>query len=187
MTTSQILCNLDTFQLTYLPTLGQLSAKISANMLTNTHLTDIDWHNLSTDSWLTCWLIFNWHVDRVSADNLLTNTRPMGAQNNYKISHLSTPLIPNINIKILKTDLYTFPWRITCSWENLIKDQIVIHLVIILLILTPFSLHNAWILWGENWCWSLLGDLEGYNGFFLLSPRWPFWIGSTVFKNTLEV
>ena len=42
MTTSQILCNLETFQLTYLPTLGQLLAKISANMSIDTHLTDID-------------------------------------------------------------------------------------------------------------------------------------------------
>ena len=38
-----------------------------------------------------------------------------------------------------------------CMWIfYLIKDQIVIHVVIILLILTPFSLHNAWILLGEN-------------------------------------
>ena len=40
MTSSQILCNLDAFWLTYLPTLGQLSAKISANISTNTHFTD---------------------------------------------------------------------------------------------------------------------------------------------------
>ena len=26
-----------------------------------------------------------------------------------------------------------------------------------------------------------------YKGHFLLSPRWPLWRGSTVFKNTLEV
>ena len=171
MTSSQILCNLDAFWLTYLPTLGQLSAKISANISTNTHFTDhyIDWHNLLTDSWLICWLIFNWHVDRALANNLLTKLG-QGPGPNYKISHLSTPLIPNINIKILQTDLYTFPWRI--SWENLIKDQIVIHLVIILLILTPFYLHNALVLLQENWCWSLLG-LKGLQcyGYFLLSPK----------------
>ena len=41
MATSQMLCDLDTSQLTCLPTLGQLLAKISANMLTNTWPTDV--------------------------------------------------------------------------------------------------------------------------------------------------
>ena len=50
---------------------------------------------------------------------------------------------------------------------------IIFHLVIMLLILTPFSLDNALML-------SLLGDLKGlgggvggggYNGYFLLSPK----------------
>ena len=40
MATSQMLCNLDTSQLTCLPTLDQLSAKILANMLTDTRPTD---------------------------------------------------------------------------------------------------------------------------------------------------
>ena len=35
ISTFQIFSNLDTFRLTYLPTLGQLSAKISAKMLTD--------------------------------------------------------------------------------------------------------------------------------------------------------
>ena len=40
MGTSQMLCNLDTSQLTCLPTLDQLSAKILANILTDTQPTD---------------------------------------------------------------------------------------------------------------------------------------------------
>ena len=40
MATSQMLCNLVTSQLTCLPTLDQLSAKILANMLTDTRPTD---------------------------------------------------------------------------------------------------------------------------------------------------
>ena len=34
-----------------------------------------------------------------------------------------TPLIPNIQINILQTDLYTCPWRII-SMRELLKDQI---------------------------------------------------------------
>ena len=37
-----------------------------------------------------------------------------------------------------------------------------LFLVIILLILITFSLHDVWILLGENWCWSPLG-LRGLN------------------------
>ena len=50
---------------------------------------------------------------------------------------------PNINIQILQTDLYIFPYRMS--------------LVIILLILITYSLDIVWISLGENWCWSLLG------------------------------
>ena len=73
------------------------------------------------------------------------------------------PLSPNIHIQILQTDLYTFPFRI--SWENLIKDQGILSLVIILLTLITFSLANLWISLGENWCWSLLG-LKGIINLF---------------------
>ena len=33
----------------------------------------------------------------------------------------------------------------------------------------------------------MLVNLKGYNDYFLLSPRWPLWRGSTIFKNTMEV
>ena len=66
------------------------------------------------------------------------------------------PLSPNIHIQILQTDLHTFPLRI--SWENLVKDQIIIFLfVIILLILIDFAHDSLWISLGENWFWALLG------------------------------
>ena len=42
MATSQVLCNLNTSQLTCAPSLDKLSAKISANMSTNTWLPDVD-------------------------------------------------------------------------------------------------------------------------------------------------
>ena len=45
---------------------------------------------------------------------------------------------PNICMQILPTDLYTFLNR--NSWENLIEDQSIFPLVIILSILTAFSL-----------------------------------------------
>ena len=51
-------------------------------------------------------------------------------------------------MQILHSDLHTFPYRI--GYKNLIKDQSIFPLVIILLILTPFSLDNALILLGEN-------------------------------------
>ena len=44
MATSQMLCNLDTSWLTCLPTLGQLSAKILADMLTDPQPTNVDRH-----------------------------------------------------------------------------------------------------------------------------------------------
>ena len=63
---------------------------------------------------------------------------------------------PNIHIQILQTDLHTFSWRI--GWENLVKDQIIIFLfVIILLILIDFAHDSPWISLGENWFWALLG------------------------------
>ena len=67
-------------------------------------------------------------------------------------------LTPNIHIQILQTDLYTFPKRV--SWENLIEDQIIFLLVIDRLILTTFPLGCVFILFGENWCWSLSGLTE---------------------------
>ena len=45
---------------------------------------------------------------------------------------------PSINLKILQTDLHTFPLRI--SWENLILDQGIFSWVIILFILITFLL-----------------------------------------------
>ena len=66
-------------------------------------------------------------------------------------------LSPNIHVQILQTDLHTFPIRI--SGGNLIKDQGILSLVIILLILITSSIHNVWILLGENCCWSLLALL----------------------------
>ena len=43
------------------------------------------------------------------------------------------------------------------SWENLIKDQSILPLVINLVILITFTLDDLLMLLGENWCWSLLG------------------------------
>ena len=68
------------------------------------------------------------------------------------------PLSHNINIKILQTDLHTFPLRI--SREHLIRDQGISSLVIILYILITWSLDIVWILLGESWCWTLL-ELKG--------------------------
>ena len=48
------------------------------------------------------------------------------------------PLIPDIHIQILQTDLHTFPQRISC--ENLIIDQGIFSWVIILLILITYLL-----------------------------------------------
>ena len=42
MATSQMLCNLNTSQLTRVPSLDKLSVKISANMSINTWLPDVD-------------------------------------------------------------------------------------------------------------------------------------------------
>ena len=49
------------------------SGQISANMLTDTRLTDVDWHTctvVSTDTQLRCRLTFDRYVDRVSADSV---------------------------------------------------------------------------------------------------------------------
>ena len=43
------------------------------------------------------------------------------------------------------------------SWENLVKDQSILPLVINLIILITFTLDDLLMLLGENWCWSLLG------------------------------
>ena len=72
---------------------------------------------------------------------------------------LFNPLSPNIHLEILRTDLYMFHWK--TSWENLLKDQCVFLKVIILVILITFSLHYVLIVWGENWCWSLLSKGPG--------------------------
>ena len=82
------------------------------------------------------------------------------------------PLSPSIHIKILRTDLHTFPLRI--SWENLIKHQGIFSFVIIFYILTTLSLDNVWILLGENCCWSLLGlkGLSNVTGSFTLPSSW---------------
>ena len=45
-----------------------------------------------------------------------------------------------------------------------------------------------WLIVSTNsqlWGAQVMKDLN--NSHFLLSPRWPLWRGSTVFKNTLEV
>ena len=75
---------------------------------------------------------------------------------------LTYPLSPNVQIQILHTCVHKLPYRI--SWQNLIKDQSISPLFIIFLILPTFSLDDVLILFGENWCWSLLG-LKGL--------RWP--------------
>ena len=54
------------------------------------------------------------------------------------------PLSPFINIQILHTDLLTFLKDFI--WENLVKDQSILSLVIILLILMTFSLDFKSIL-----------------------------------------
>ena len=74
---------------------------------------------------------------------------------------LFNPLSPNIHLEILRTDLYMFPWK--TSWENLLKDQSIFLKVTILVILITFSLHYVSIVWGENWCWSLLGKGPGQS------------------------
>ena len=69
-----MLCNLNTSPMTCVPALDKLSAKISANMLTDTRPTDVDWH-INSDTRLTCRLIFDWYVNRVSAGStVLKNT-----------------------------------------------------------------------------------------------------------------
>ena len=53
------------------------------------------------------------------------------------------PLSSNIQTQNLRTDLYTFPSRI--SLENLIKDQSIFHSVIIMFILITFSRDDVLI------------------------------------------
>ena len=78
-----------------------------------------------------------------------------------KISNKLNPLSPNIFIQILQTDLYTFLHWI--SWENMKNNQSIFPLVIILSILITLSLDCILIMWGENWCLSVLG-LKGLIG-----------------------
>ena len=44
------------------------------------------------------------------------------------------------------------------------KDQGIVSLVIILLILLTLSLENVWIMLGENRCWSLIIQKPDYYG-----------------------
>ena len=79
------------------------------------------------------------------------------------------PTIPNIHIQILQTDLQTFPLEI--SWENLLKDQSIFSSMITLIILVTFSRDCVLILFGENWCWSVL-RLKGLWT-LTFSLNWP--------------
>ena len=81
-----------------------------------------------------------------------------------------TPLIPNyFHIQISQTDLHTFSWRI--SGENLIKDQCIVRLIIILLIvITCFHNDVLILLWKTDVCYSL----KKANSIFcwvFISPR----------------
>ena len=76
--------------------------------------------------------------------------------------HLTCPLSPNIQIQILHTNVHKLPYRI--SWQNLIKDQSISPLFIIFVNSPNLSFDDVLILFGENWCWSLLG---------LKELRWP--------------
>ena len=85
----------------------------------------------------------------------------------YKFQHPHTN--SNIHIQILQTDLQAFPLEI--SWENLLKDQSIFSLMITLLILVTFSRDCVLILFGENWCWSVL-RLKGLWT-LTFSLNWP--------------
>ena len=56
-------------------------------------------------------------------------------------------------------DLHSFSYGF--SWENLLTDQTNFPLVIILSILITLPLYRVLILWGDIWCWSLLGLEQG--------------------------
>ena len=78
-------------------------------------------------------------------------------------------LSPNIHMQILLIDFLAFPSRI--NWESLVKDQSAFPVVMILLILLAFSVNDVWILWGENWCWSLLAHKKGLKS---QQDEWSF-------------
>ena len=67
-------------------------------------------------------------------------------------------------MQILQTDLHSFPWSI--GWENLFVYQSFSHQVIVLLILTTFSLVIELILFGENWLGPKGIYREGLSGKF---------------------
>ena len=77
---------------------------------------------------------------------------------------LTYPLSPNVQIQILHTSVHKLPYRI--SWQNLIKDQCISPLFIIFVNSPNLSFDDVLILFGENWCWSLLG----LKGLRWLSP-----------------
>ena len=56
------------------------------------------------------------------------------------------------------------------------KDQGIFSLVIILSVLLTLSLENVLIMWGENWCWSLLG----LKGLKVHHDHFQFLLGITV-------
>ena len=85
---SQMICNLDTSWLTCLPTRGQLLAKISANMSTDTWPTDVDWHNYELMlAWHVDWYLTDNYANRVTADSV-NQYLAMGCPS-YEKSHLS--------------------------------------------------------------------------------------------------
>ena len=75
---------------------------------------------------------------------------------------LTYPLSPNVQIQILHTSVHKLPYRI--SWQNLIKDQSISPLFIIFVNSPNLCFDDVLILFGENWCRSLL-ELKGL--------RWP--------------
>ena len=70
-----------------------------------------------------------------------------------------SPLSPNIHIQILLTDRDTFSYNI--SWENMLKDQSNISLVIMLLILETFSVDYVFIFVREKFDFGHSWDLKG--------------------------
>ena len=101
----------------------------------------------------TCWEWITWSLKGNRFD-LLSNSFDIVFKHCMWILRPNT-LSPDIHIQILQTDLHTFPWRI--SRENLIEDQSIFPEVIIVLNLITVSFDNVLILFGQNWCWSLLG------------------------------
>ena len=99
-----------------LPTRGQLSAKISANMSTDTWPTDVDWHNYE--------LKLAWHVDWYLTDMLTeyrlivsTNTWLWGAQVMKNLTSLQLPLssLPKVAIVERFNCIQKFPGNLKLS------------------------------------------------------------------------